>query len=135
MNDLAEAVLTTIRNVLSSHKAAIGLHEPLFEGREWEYVKECLDTGWVSSVGKFVDRFEKEFAEYTGVKRVIAVMNGTCALHIALRLAGVKIGDEIIAHALTFVATANAVAYLWGIPHPQKIIKTENFIRAMQRSH
>ena len=93
------------------------MHEPLFEGREWEYVKECLDTGWVSSVGKFVDRFEKELAEYTGVKRAIAVVNGTCALHLALRLAGVKIGDEVIVPTLTFVATANAVSFTGATPH------------------
>ena len=117
MTDLSEAVLTTIRNVLSSHKAVIGLHEPLFEGREWEYIKECLDTGWVSSVGKFVDQFEKRLSEYTGVKRVIAVVNGTCALHLALKLAGVKTGDEVIVPTLTFVATANAVSYTGAIPH------------------
>jgi len=117
MTDLSEAVLNTIRNVLSSHKAVVGLHEPLFEGREWEYTKECLDTGWVSSVGKFVDQFEKRLSEYTGVKRAIAVVNGTCALHLALKLAGVKTGDEVIVPTLTFVATANAVSYTGAIPH------------------
>lgn len=117
MTDLSEAVLTNIRNVLSSHKAIIGLHEPFFEGREWKYVKECLDTGWVSSVGKFVDRFEKKLAEYTGVKGAIAVVNGTCALHLALKLAGVKTGDEVIVPTLTFVATANAVSFTGATPH------------------
>lgn len=117
MNNLAEAVLTTIKDVLSSHRAAIGLHEPLFKGKEWEYVKECLDIGWVSSVGKFVDRFEKELAEYTGVKRAVAVVNGTCALHLALKLAGVEPGDEVIVPTMTFVATANAVSYTGAIPH------------------
>jgi perosamine synthetase len=117
MNDLPEAVLTTIKNVLSSRKPAIGLHEPLFKGKEWEYVKECLDTGWVSSVGKFVDRFEKKLAEYIGVKRAVAVVNGTCALHLALKLAGVEPGDEVIVPTLTFVATANAVSYTGAIPH------------------
>jgi len=117
MSNLAKAVLTTIKNVLSSHKAAIGLHEPLFEGREWEYVKECLDTGWVSSVGKFVDRFEKRLAKYTGVKRAVAVVNGTCALHLALKLAGVKTGDEVIVPTLTFIATANAVSFTGAIPN------------------
>jgi perosamine synthetase len=117
MTDLSEAVSNTIRNVLSSHKAVVGLHEPLFEGREWEYVKECLDTSWVSSVGKFVDRFEKTLSEYTGVKRAIAVVNGTCALHLSLKIAGVKTGDEVIVPTLTFVATANAVSYTGAIPH------------------
>lgn len=117
MNNLAEAVLTTIKDVLSFHRAAIGLHEPLFKGKEWEYVKECLDIGWVSSVGKFVDRFEKELEEYTGVKRAVAVVNGTCALHLALKLAGVQPGDEVIVPTITFVATANAVSYTGATPH------------------
>ena len=117
MTDLAKAVLTTIKNVLPSNRDAIGLHEPIFKGKEWEYVKECLDTGWVSSVGKFVDRFEEKLAEYTGVERAIAVVNGTCALHLALKLAGVKTGDEVIVQTLTFVATANAVAYIGATPH------------------
>jgi len=117
MTDLAKAVLTTIKNVLSSNRAATGLQEPLFKGREWEYVKECLDTGWVSSVGKFVDLFEKKLAEYTGVKRAVAVVNGTCALQLALKLAGVEPGDEVIVPTLTFVATANAVSYTGATPH------------------
>jgi len=117
MTDLAEIVLTTIKNVLSSHSAVVGLHEPLFKGKEWGYVKECLDTGWVSSVGKFVDRFEKKLAEYTGVKRAVAVVNGTCALHLALKLVGVKTGDEVIVPTLTFVATANAVSFTGATPH------------------
>ncbi len=70
---------------------------------------ECLETGWVSSVGKFVDRFEEQLAEYTGLKRAVAVVNGTAALHICLKLAGVLPGDEVLAPALTFVATANAL--------------------------
>jgi len=117
MTDLAETVLTTIKGVLSSNRVDVALHEPFFKGKEWEYVKECLDTGWVSSVGKFVDRFEKKLAEYTGVKRAVAVVNGTCALHLALKLAGVKTGDEVIVPTLTFVATANAVSYTGAIPH------------------
>jgi len=117
MTDLAETVLNTIENVLSSNKAVAGLHEPLFIGKEWEYVKECLDTGWVSSVGKYVDRFEKKLAEYTGVKRAVAIVNGTCALHLALMLTGVEPGDEVIVPTLTFVATANAVAYTGATPH------------------
>jgi len=117
MTDLAKAVLTTIKNVLSSHRTNLGLHEPLFKGKEWKYVKECLDTGWVSSVGKFVDQFEKKLTEYTGVKRAVAVVNGTCALHLALKLAGVEPDNEVIIPTLTFVATANAVSYTGAIPH------------------
>ncbi|WP_236021461.1 LegC family aminotransferase [Geomesophilobacter sediminis] len=93
------------------------MHEPSFAGNEWAYVKECLDTGWVSSVGAFVDRLEADLANFTGVKRAIAVVNGTAALHICLILAGVEAGDEVLIPALTFVATANAVSYCGGVPH------------------
>jgi len=96
---------------------SVALHEPTFAGNEWLYVKECLDTGWVSSVGKFVDRFEADLAAYTGAKHAVAVVNGTAALHVALRLAGVRQGDEVIIPALTFVATANAVTYCGATPH------------------
>jgi aminotransferase in exopolysaccharide biosynthesis len=93
------------------------LHEPTFAGNEWSYLKECLDSTFVSSVGKFVDRFEHDLAQYTGVKYVVATVNGTAALHIALKLAGVIQDDEVLIPALTFVATANAVAYCNAIPH------------------
>jgi perosamine synthetase len=93
------------------------LHEPEMGGNEWLYVKECLDTGWVSSVGSYVDRFEAMLAEITGAKQAIATVNGTAALHACLVLAGVKPGDEVIIPTLTFVATANAVAYCGATPH------------------
>lgn len=111
------AVLNAIKSVLSSDNSFVALHEPNFGGNEWAYVKECLDTGWVSSVGKFVDRFEEDLAAYTGVKRAIAVVNGTAALHVCLLLAGVKPGDEVLMPALTFIATPNAVSYCGAIPH------------------
>jgi perosamine synthetase len=95
----------------------IALHEPVFAGRENEYLRECIDTGWVSSVGRFVDRFERDLADYTGVRHAIAVVNGTAALHVALLLAGVTRGDEVLLPALTFIATANAVAYCGATPH------------------
>lgn len=93
------------------------LHEPEFSGNEWSYVKECLDTGWVSSVGKYVDLFEKKLADFTGATHAIATVNGTAALHTALVLAGVKPGDEVIVPTLTFVATANAVCFCGADPH------------------
>lgn len=93
------------------------LHEPKFQGREWEYVKECLDTGWVSSAGKYVERFERELAQSTGSRYAVAVVNGTAAVHICLLLSGVKAGDEVIIPSLTFVATANAVSYCGAFPH------------------
>ena len=111
-----ESVLKTLQSVLPTERF-LPLHEPLFRGNENKYVKECIDTGWVSSVGKFVDRFEEELAAYTGVKRAVAVSNGTSALHICLILAGVKAADEVLVPALTFIATANAVAYCQAVPH------------------
>lgn len=95
----------------------VALHEPHFAGNEWAYVKECLDTTYVSSVGKFVDRFEHDLAAYTGARHAVAVMNGTAALHMALHLAEVRPGDEVLVPALTFVATAAAVNYCGAIPH------------------
>lgn len=112
---LAEEVVSALRAVLGAGSAA--LHEPSFGGNEWLYVKECLDSSFVSSVGKFVDRFESELASYTGAKHVVAVVNGTAALHIALKMTGVRIDDEVLIPALTFVATANAVSYCGATPH------------------
>lgn len=110
-------VIRTLQSVLPKDKPKIALHEPYFGGNEWLYVKECLDTGWVSSVGKYVDLFEAKLAEFTGVKRAVAVVNGTAALHICLKLAGVERDDEVLIPALTFIATANAVTYCGAIPH------------------
>jgi perosamine synthetase len=110
-------ILSALRSVLPAGNKDIELHEPHFGGNEWEYVKECLDTGWVSSAGKFVDRFERDLAEFTGAKCAVAVVNGTAALHTCLRLVGVKQDDEVLVPALTFVATANAVHYCGAIPH------------------
>lgn len=95
----------------------VGLHEPIFSGNEWKYLKDCLDSTFVSSVGKFVDRFEDELATITGAKHAVAVVNGTAALYIALKLAGVQQGDEVLIPTLTFVATANAVAYCGAQTH------------------
>ena len=114
-NTLAEKVVTAIRTAVGDKPAV--LHEPNFSGNEWIYLKECLDSTFVSSVGKFVDRFELDLAAYTGSKYVVAVVNGTAALHIALKLAGVKPNDEVLIPALTFVATANAVTYCGATPH------------------
>lgn len=110
-------ILARLRQVVGAGEEFIALHEPRFAGREWEYVKECLDTGWVSSVGKFVDRFEADLAQACGVKYAVAVVNGTTALHLALIVAGVKPGDEVLIPTLTFVATANAVTHACAIPH------------------
>jgi len=114
-SSIPEQVVAAIRTVVGAGPAP--LHEPSFTGNEWLYLKECLDSTFVSSVGKFVDRFEAELAAFTGATHVVAVVNGTAALHIALKLAGVKAGDEVLVPALTFVATANAVTYCGATPH------------------
>ncbi|MCG9894053.1 MAG: aminotransferase class I/II-fold pyridoxal phosphate-dependent enzyme, partial [Fimbriimonadaceae bacterium] len=89
---------------------------PEIRGREWEYVKDCLDTGWVSSVGSYVDRFEEMMAEATGARHAVAVVNGTNALHIALLLAGVKPGELVLCSDITFIASANAIRYCFAEP-------------------
>lgn len=115
--DIATDIIKTLRSCLPEQEGAIPLHKPTFDGNEWDYVKECIDTEWVSSVGSYVDRFEQDLADYTGTKRAVVVVNGTAALHVCLRLVGVKQNDEVLLPALTFVATANAVAYQGAIPH------------------
>jgi aminotransferase in exopolysaccharide biosynthesis len=114
-SSLIDKVLTAIQSVVGS--GPVSLHEPSFDGKELEYLKECIDSTYVSSVGKYVDRFESELATFTGAKFAISVVNGTAALHVALKLAGVKSGDEVLLPALTFVATANAITYCGAIPH------------------
>jgi perosamine synthetase len=89
---------------------------PEVSGNEWRYIKECLDTGWVSSVGSYVDRFERECAARAGTRHAVATVNGTSALHIALLVAGVRPDDEVIIPTLTFIATANAVRYAGAWP-------------------
>lgn len=111
------SIIDTLKRCLPGQRDVVGLHEPCFDGNEWAYVKDCLDSGWVSSVGKYVDIFEEMLAKYTGVKKAIAVVNGTAALHICLVLAGVEQEDEVLVPALTFVATANAVSYCGAVPH------------------
>jgi perosamine synthetase len=89
----------------------ITLSTPNIGGNEWEYIKECLDTEWVSSAGKYVDLFEEKICEYTGAKYAIACVNGTSALQVSLLLAGVEPDDEVIIPTLTFIAPVNAIAY------------------------
>ncbi len=114
-NNLSDKVVTAVRSVVG--EGSVILHEPSFNGNEWLYLKECLDSTFVSSVGKFVDRFEADLATFTGAKHAVAVVNGTAALHIALKLSGVEANDEVLIPALTFIATANAVAYCGAVPH------------------
>ena len=111
---IAEAVVAALTGVFPD---GVGLHEPEFQGNEWDYVKECIDTGWVSTAGRFVERFEQDIKAVTASPHAIATVNGTAALHGCLMLAGVEAGDEVIVPALGFVATANAVRYCGAEPH------------------
>ena len=108
-------VISFIQNLYGT-KELIPLHVPTFRGNEKQYVNECIDSTFVSSVGKFVDRFEKMVTEYTGAKKAIVCVNGTNALHMAMMLAGVERNDEVITQALTFIATCNAISYIGAYP-------------------
>jgi perosamine synthetase len=94
----------------------IPLCVPEIRGNEWQYIKDCLDTGWISSVGSYVDRFERMIADRVGAAHAVATVNGTAALHIALQLAGVERDDEVLVSSLTFIAPANAIRYLGAWP-------------------
>lgn len=109
-----EEVESFVKNIYGSEPPI--LHRPVFAGNEKSYLSECIDSNFVSSVGKRVDEFEERIVAYTGAKYAVAVVNGTAALHIALKLAGVTANSEVITQALTFVATCNALSYLSAIP-------------------
>jgi perosamine synthetase len=123
MSDVLLELAKKIKN-MCPEKDFIPLHEPIFIGNEQKYVVDCIKTGWVSSVGKYVDKFERLLAEFTGVKRAVAVVNGTAALHIALKIVGVQPNDEVLIPSLTFVATGNAVVYCGAVPHFVDVSKT-----------
>ncbi len=110
-------VVDAIRGAIGPQDGFTPLHKPTFENHEWDYVKECIDTEWVSTAGSYVEQFEEDLAEYTGAERAIVTVNGTAALHVSLRLTEVTSEDEVLVPALSFVATANAVAYLGATPH------------------
>jgi perosamine synthetase len=108
------AVVEAVASVLPGPAA---LHEPTMRGNEWDYVKECLDSGWVSYAGQYVERFERMLEYTTGARHAVAMASGTAALHAGLIVCGIRSGDEVLVPALTFVATANAVAHAGAIPH------------------
>lgn len=114
---LAAEVIRAARAAAADPDSPQPLHDPIFEGSEVEYLTECIETGWVSSVGQFVDRFEEALATFTGTRRAVAVANGTVALHACLRLAGVLPDDEVLVPTLTFVGTVNPIAYAGAVPH------------------
>lgn len=101
---------------LYNNQEFVPLSVPKFIGNERKYLNECIDTTFVSSVGKFVDRFEQDMANYTGAKRAVVCVSGTNALHMSLMLVGVERGDEVLTQALTFVATCNALSYIEAYP-------------------
>ncbi len=102
--------------IMFGKEGVIPLHNPLFIGKEKQYLNECIDSTYVSSVGKFVNLLEEKIAQYTGAKYAVATSSGTSALHIALLLGNVKVNDEVITQPLTFVATCNAISYCGAKP-------------------
>ena len=113
---LVDEIVAATRRTIGT-TAATPLHTPSIQGKELEYVSQAIESTFVSSVGEFVDRFEKDICAFTGSRRAVAVSSGTAALQLALRVAGVSAGDEVLLPSLTFVATANAVSYLGATPH------------------
>lgn len=113
-----QQIIQQIREIYPTYAAEgfVPLHAATFAGNEKKYLEECIDTTYVSSVGEFVNRFEREMAAYTGAARAVVCVNGTNGLHMALMLAGVERGDEVITQPLTFIATANAISYCGAHP-------------------
>ncbi len=120
MTELSTKIINSIERVirLKDDSNIVSLHEPYFDDTNaWKYVRECIDTGWVSSAGNYVKRFEKEICSYTGANHAVVVNNGTVGLRMALYILGVRNGDEVLVPPYSFVATANAVSHLGAIPH------------------
>lgn len=113
---LTDLILERLEGMMPAQRP-VALHEPSFGADAWGLVKDCLDSGWVSSAGAYVDRFEQGLVDYTGIANAVATVNGTAALHTCLLLADVRPGDEVLLPALTFVGTANPVAAMGAIPH------------------
>lgn len=111
---LAATTVALVREVFGD--GAIPLHRPVFEGNERRYLIDCIDSNFVSSVGARVTEFEQRIAEFTGARHAVATVNGTAALHVALQLAGVRRGDEVLTQALSFIATCNALSYAGAHP-------------------
>lgn len=110
-----EQIISILHEI--KHSDFTPLHAPIFEGKEEEYLVDCVRSNFVSSVGAYVDRFETMLAEFTGAKHAVVAVNGTAALQVAMRLVGVERENEVLIPALSFIATANAVYYLGAVPH------------------
>lgn len=116
MEKAFENIVQFMRKLYNQQEGFIPLHAPVFMGNEKKYLEECIDSTFVSSVGKFVDQFETDMAKYTGATKAVACVNGTNALHLALKLVGVEPNTEVITQPLTFIATANAIKYCHADP-------------------
>ena len=114
MGLVAQETVTHARKMFGD--GFIPLHRPVFEGNERQYLVDCIDSNFVSSVGVKVTEFENKVAEFTGARYAVATVNGTSALHVAIQLAAVVPGDEVISQALTFIATCNAINYSGAFP-------------------
>jgi len=112
---LPEQVTEAVRKVIGN--GPIKLHEPSFTGNEIKYIEDCINSTYVSSVGKYVDQFEVELSKFTGANYAVSIVNGTAALHLALKLAGVENDDEVLVQAFTFVGSVNAISYCGAVPH------------------
>ncbi|RZI85372.1 MAG: LegC family aminotransferase [Rubrivivax sp.] len=112
--DMPSALVRQVRDIYGD--GFVPLHRPVFEGNERQYLVDCIDSNFVSSVGAKVTEFERQIASFTGAGHAIATVNGTAALHVALQLAGVQRGDEVLSQALTFIATCNALSYAGASP-------------------
>lgn len=115
MMDSVQAIIATVKSMYGEN-GFIPLHEPRFIGNEKKYLNDCIDSTFVSSVGEYVNRFERDMCTYTGAKYAIAVVNGTAGLHLSLVVAGVKENDIVITQAVSFAATANAISYTKATP-------------------
>ncbi len=116
-NNLSLQIIQKIKNVLGDLSQPIPLHEPYFLGNEKKYLENCINSRYVSYIGEYVKKFEENLCEHTHAKAALAVVSGTAALHLALKLIGIEPQDEVLLPSLTFVATANAVSYCGAIPH------------------
>lgn len=125
MHDFPKDVCSAISQVVNFKGEFVPLHEPRFLGNELEFVQDCVSSTFVSSVGKYVDKFENDLASYTGANHAVAMVNGTAALQIAMKVLGVQPNDEVLIPSLTFVATANAVKHNFSEPHFVDV--SENF--------
>lgn len=113
--NIPETIIKKIRSVVGAGRHS--LHEPVFFGNEWKYVKKTLDDNYVSSVGGFIKKFEDKLKKFTGSKYAIAVVNGTAALHLTMKACGIKNNEEVLVPTLTFIGTANAITYCGAVPH------------------